>query len=94
MTIEQRDNIIDVYGLLKSINDATKLNDILDNYDRGASIVIRLHDAHIVPSMLIGALLKKTIEGVDIKLETSSDMLYEVLDNLNLTDRFNVNKIK
>jgi hypothetical protein len=44
--------------------------------------------------MLIGALLKKTIEGVDIKLETSSDMLYEVLDNLNLIDRFNVNKIK
>jgi hypothetical protein len=94
MEIQQHDNIIDVYGTLKSIKDATKLNDILDTYDEGESLIIRLHDAYIIPSMLIGALLKKSIEGIDIELQITSDVLYEVLDNLNLIDRFHVKQIK
>ena len=93
MEIKQEGNIVETFGVIKSMSEATKLNDILDTYQEGSSVIIKLHDTFIIPSMLIGGLLKKVGEGIKIELQVYSDILYEVLDDLSLIDKLHVTKI-
>jgi hypothetical protein len=93
MEIIKTNNVVEVEGIIKTMNDAHKLNDTLNNFKEGSLVVIKIKDSFAMPSVVIGNLLKKVEEGVNIKLEVKSDILYEVLNDLNLVNKLNVKKI-
>jgi ribonuclease HI len=93
MEIIKTNNVLEVEGIIKTMNDAHKLNDALNDFKEGQMVIIKIKDSFAMPSAVIGNLLKKVEEGVNIKLEVKSDILYEVLDDLNLVSKLNVKKI-
>jgi len=93
MEVIKNANVIEVEGVIKTMNDVSKLNEVLDEFNEGSAIVFKIKDSFAMPSALIGNFLKKTQEGVLITLEVGSDILYEVLDDLNLVNKLNVRKI-
>jgi hypothetical protein len=93
MEIIKTNNVVEVEGIIKTMNDANKLNEVLNEFKEGSLVVIKIKDSFAMPSAVIGTLLKKVEEGVKIKLEVYSDILYEVLDDLNLVNKLNVVKL-
>jgi len=93
MEILKKANVIEIEGVIKTISDANKINDVIKDFKAGESIIIKIKDSFAMPSSVIGILMKKVEEGVNIKIEVGSEILYELLDDLNLTDKFNVKKI-
>jgi PDZ domain-containing secreted protein len=93
MNITKTNNLIEVEGVIKTMNDANKLNDVLNEFKEGDSVTIKIKDSFAMPSAVIGTLLKKAGDGVKIKLEVHNDILYEVLDDLNLGSEFDIKKI-
>jgi hypothetical protein len=93
MEIIKTNNVVEVEGIIKTMNDANKLNEVLNEFKEGSLVVIKIKDSFAMPSAVIGNLLKKVEEGVNIKLEVKSDILYEVLNDLNLVNKLNVKKI-
>jgi hypothetical protein len=93
MEILKQGNVIEVEGVIKTINDANRLNEVIKDLNSGNSVIIKIKDSFAMPSAVIGLLIKKVNEGVNIKVEVGSEILYELLDDLNLTDKFNVKKI-
>jgi len=93
VNITRSGNIIEIEGIIKNMNDANKLNEVLEQFPEGSMVTIRIKDSFAMPSAVIGNLLKKVQEGIHIKIEVGNPILYEVLDDLNLVDKLNVTKI-
>ena len=93
MEVVKNGNIIEVDGVIKTMNDVSKLNEVLDEFNEGGSVIFKIKNSFAMPSALIGNFLKKTQEGVVITLEVGNNILYEVLDDLNLVNKLNVRKI-
>ena len=90
--INQIGNIVEVEGLIKTINDSEAVIDTLRNINSD-SIVLRIKDSFGLPSSIIGYLVKLKDEGKSVMLEVGSPILFELLENLNLKDTFHVRKI-
>ena len=90
--IHQYGNTIEIEGIIKTIANAESVIDALKNINSDY-IVIKVKDSFGMPSSIIGYLVKLKDEGKQISLEIGSDILYELLDNLNLIHTFNVKKI-
>jgi hypothetical protein len=69
------------------------LVDAIKNASRSGSVVIKINDSFSIPSTVIGELLKIKDTGVNVNLEVGDDILYELLDDLNLVSTFNVRKM-
>jgi hypothetical protein len=93
MDIRQSGNIIEVDGVIKTINDSQMLVSAIKDASRNGSVVIKVNDSFSLPSTVIGELLKIKDNGVDVTLEVKDEILYELLDDLNLVSAFNVRKI-
>jgi hypothetical protein len=93
MEIREDNNIIEVSGIIKTMNDSNRINETLNKFKEGETVVIKIKDSFAMPSAVIGNLLKKLEEDLKIRLEVHSDILYEVLDDLNLVNKLNVKKI-
>jgi len=91
--IIKKGNILEVHGIIKTMSDATKINEMLEEFREGDTVIIDIIDSFVVPSMLIGGLLKIEEEGINIELKVHSDILYEVLDDLNLIDKLHVKRV-
>jgi len=90
--ITQNGYIIEVRGIIKTIANAESVIEALNNI-HDDKIVLKIYDSFGLPSSIIGYLVKFKDEGKHIVLEVGSDLLYELLDNLNLITPFNVKKI-
>jgi len=93
MDIRQSGNIIEVDGVIKTINDSQMLVSAIKDASRNGSVVIKINDSFSLPSTVIGELLKIKDNGVNVTLEVKDEILYELLDDLNLVSAFNVRKI-
>ncbi len=93
MDIKQTGNIIEVDGVIKTINDSQMLVNTIKDASRNGSVVIKINDSFSLPSTVIGELLKLKDNGVNISLEVKDEILYELLDDLNLVSAFNVRKL-
>jgi len=91
--IKQTGNIIEVDGVIKTINDSQMLVNTIKDASRNGSVVIKINDSFSLPSTVIGELLKLKDNGVNISLEVKDEILYELLDDLNLVSAFNVRKL-
>ena len=93
MDIRQSGSIIEVDGVIKTINDSQMLVNAIKDAARNGSVVIKVNDSFSLPSTVIGELLKIKDNGVNVTLEVKDEILYELLDDLNLVSTFNVRKI-
>ncbi|NPA11027.1 MAG: hypothetical protein GXO62_02160 [Epsilonproteobacteria bacterium] len=85
-------NIVEVDGLIKTINDASAVIDALKSVDDD-NVVLRVRESFGLPSSIIGYLVKLKDEGKNVTVEVGSDILYDLLDNLNLISSFNVRRV-
>ena len=93
MEIRQNGNIIEVDGVIKTITDSQQLVDAIQAASTNGSVIIKINDSFSLPSTVIGKLLKMKDGGVKISLEVKDEILYELLDDLNLIEAFNVRKV-
>jgi hypothetical protein len=93
MEIKQNGTMIEVDGIIKTINDSQVLVDAIKNASRSGSVIIKINESFSIPSTVIGELLKIKDSGVNVNLEVGDDILYELLDDLNLVSTFNVRKM-
>jgi len=93
MEIKQTKNIIEVNGVIKTINNSQLLVDAIKEAAKTGSVVLKINDSFSLPSTVIGELLKLKDNDVDITIEIKDEILYELLDDLNLVDTFNIKKV-
>ena len=92
MDIRQTGNMVEVDGVIKTINDSQMLVNAIKDASRNGNVIIKINDSFSLPSTIIGELLKLKDNGVKITLEVKDEILYELLDDLNLVTIFNVKK--
>jgi len=93
MDARQSGNIVEVDGVIKTINDSQMLVNAIKDAARNGSVVVKINDSFSLPSTVIGELLKMKDNGINITVEVKDEILYELLDDLNLVSAFNVRKI-
>jgi hypothetical protein len=91
--IKKMGTTIEVEGVIKSISDSQMLIDAINQVSSSGSVILKIKDSFSIPSTVIGHLLKQSDSGVNITIEVSEDILYELLDDLGLASRFNVRKV-
>ena len=84
---------IEVDGIIKTINDSQMLVNAIKDAANSGSVSIRINDSFSLPSTVIGELLKLKDNGVSISMEVKDEILYELLDDLNLISAFNVKRM-
>ncbi len=85
-------NKIEVNGIIKTINDAQEIIDALKGV-RDNTVYLKINDSFGLPSSIIGYLMQLKDEGKEVFLEVKSDILYSLLEDLDLVDVFNVRKV-
>lgn len=93
MKTEIHNNTIVIKGNITSISDAEKIINLLHSLSNNDVIILKILDSFSLPSSIIGELLKLHDMGKKIILEVKDPVLYELLDDLNLTKTFSVKKI-
>jgi hypothetical protein len=91
--IKKMGTTIEVEGVIKSISDSQMLIDAINQVSSSGSLVLKIKDSFSIPSTVIGHLLKQSDMGVNISVEVSEEILYELLDDLGLASKFNVRKV-
>jgi anti-anti-sigma regulatory factor len=90
--VEVNGNIIDVYGNIKSVEDAEKLKEVLNNISSN-SIVLVVHDSFVMPSSVIGPLFAIHDEGKQLLIRVKEESLYDLFKELGLDKLFRIEKI-
>jgi hypothetical protein len=93
MKVSVSGNLVEIEEVIKTLDDVNKINNIISEFKTGSTLILRIKDSFAIPSSIIGILIKKKKEGVDIHLEVGNDTLYELLDDLNLINHLNVRKL-
>jgi hypothetical protein len=93
MKVSVSGNLVEIEEVIKTLDDVNKINNIISEFKAGSTLILRIKDSFAIPSSIIGILIKKKKEGVDIHLEVGNDTLYELLDDLNLINHLNVRKL-
>ena len=92
MELKVYGDTIEINGVIKTITDAQEVIDAIKSVD-GKTLRLIVKDSFALPSSIIGYLIKKSEEGTNVSIEVGSEILGELLDDLNLTKIFNVRKI-
>ncbi|NPA55748.1 MAG: hypothetical protein GXO40_05210 [Epsilonproteobacteria bacterium] len=93
MEVKESGSIIEVDGVIKTINDSQTLVTAIKKAAQNGSVILKINDSFSLPSTIIGELLKIKDQGVNVVVEVKDEILYELLDDLNLIDAFHVRKI-
>ncbi len=84
---------IKVEGNIRSMSDVNELKSTIDSYNlvSGSLFKIEIVDSFAMPSALIGYLLKLVQQDeVKLRIEIHDARLAELLEDLNLTEMFNI----
>jgi len=95
MKLEKNAHVITVKGNIASLSDfemiKTSLEEMRTQHEK---IILKIPDSLIINSSLIGYLVKIVKrDGITINLLAGNDILYELLDDLGLTETLNLQKI-
>ena len=90
--VEVNGNIIDVYGNIKTVEDAEMLKEVLNNITSN-SIVLVIHDSFVMPSSVIGTLFALHDEGKQLLIRVKEDILYDLFKELGLDKLFRIEKM-
>ena len=93
MDVKVIGSMVEVDGIIKTINDSQMLVNAIKDAANSGSVSIKINDSFSLPSTVIGELLKLKDNGVSISMEVKDEILYELLDDLNLITTFNVKRM-
>lgn len=91
-----KDNVVEITatGIIVSIDDSSRVKDEIIKQNAanpGKDINLIIEDSYLIPSSLIGALLKMIHENkTPISITTKNEQLYYLIQRLKLTDLLNV----
>lgn len=94
--IDSSGNKITVKGNIKSITHYNQIKNIIDDMvANNKAIVIHLVDSISLTSSIIGYFSKLTnVNGIILKLFVNDDHLFNLLEDLGLTQTFNVQRLR
>jgi len=92
MEIKQNGNIIEITGTIKTITDSEMINDTINSI-KDDIIRIKIYDSYVLPSSIIGNLLRAIDSGKQVILGVKSDLLEELIKDLNLDKVFNLYRL-
>jgi hypothetical protein len=92
MKIETKGNIININSPIVTIGDVEKFIQVLSNMENEAQIILNIKSFSL-PSSIIGELLRLSDKGVNIVINVYDDTLYELLNDLKLTQKFKIRKV-
>lgn len=92
MTIDSKGSgFIEVHGVIKSINDSQLLIDTINSVKYYGTIYLTIFDSFVITSSVIGYLIKLVEDDkIEVHLEIGNDTLYQLLNDLGLTQLFHV----
>ena len=82
-----------ITGNIKGIEDIENTKRIIESFllKRSDSFIVKLQNSFSMPSAMIGYLMKLTEqEGINLTLQVGDERLAELLDDLGLTQAFNI----
>jgi len=91
MQIKQSGSLIEIKGIIKKIEEAEQVISAINNVDSNL-IHIKIYDSYVLPSSIIGNLLKLSESGKTIKIGVKDELLLELLQELNLDKKFDIYK--
>ena len=89
MNIEIKGNVININSPVVTLSDVEQLVQILKSKENETQIILNIKSFSL-PSSIIGELLRLHDKGVAISINVYDDTLYELLDALQLTKKFNI----
>ena len=93
MNIKVENNNIIIEGLVRGNSEVAEIKSIVSN-TTSKNIVIVFQDSYVIPSSLIGYLLKSIHDDkIDLSVKVKQHELYELLDRLNLISALKVSRI-
>jgi hypothetical protein len=92
MKIETKENVININSPIVTINDVEKLVQLLSTKENESQIILNIKSFSL-PSSIIGELLRLHDKGVNIVMNVYDETLYELLNDLKLTQKFKIRKI-
>jgi len=94
MNISVAGRTVTITGNIKSIGDYQALKDTLDGVVANEkSIVINIKDSISITSSVIGYLTKLLQkDNINVQIKVGDENLYELFDEINLVQLFNVTK--
>ena len=95
MEIKNEYGKVVVSGIVENVDDCTQISSAMKEVAKnsGNSVAVEFLDSFVIPSTLIGQILKMIqVDNMTIRVKANSD-LYELLDRLSLVSVFNVSRI-
>ncbi len=87
--------LAEITGVIKGNVDSDKFKKSIDECGEITHLEILISESFSITSTIIGYLSKKSaIQGVRILMKVKDQRLYEILDELNLLEMFNVTLLK
>ncbi len=92
MNIKVENNNIIIEGLVRGNSEVAEIKTTISNLT-SKSVSIIFQDSYVIPSSLIGYLLKSIHDDkIDLNIKVKQHELYELLDRLNLISALKVSK--
>ena len=85
-----------VYGNIKNVTDYQEIKRVISDMLREGSgkLTIKMPDSFSITSSIIGYFLKLVYQdGIKLAIMVSDERLYSLLNDLRLTEAFNVQKV-
>jgi len=94
MELKISGNTLIIKGNIKSIEDYEKIRNAIEDIKQTNNFIhLDIEDSISITSSLIGYLYKLVEKNkINLSMEVKSDILYEILEDLNLIGKFNVRK--
>jgi len=94
MELKSSGNTLIIKGNIKSIEDYEKIRNAIENIKQTNNFIhLDIEDSISITSSLIGYLYKLVEKDkINLSIEVKSNILYEILEDLNLIGKFNVRK--
>jgi len=89
MNIEIEGNVINVNSPVVTLSDVDRLVQILRSKENEPQIILNIKSFSL-PSSIIGELLRLYDKGVSIVINVYDNTLYELLEALQLTNKFKI----
>ncbi|HIC44646.1 MAG TPA: hypothetical protein EYO73_10310 [Sulfurimonas sp.] len=95
MQLKSNNNVVSVRGNISSIGDFESIENALTTAcENHKNIILIIYDSLVINSSLIGHLVKLVNQdGVNLSLQTGSEILFELLDDLGLSEILKVKRL-
>jgi len=92
MEIAKNGGIYEIKGIIRTLKEVEEIKEIIK--DDSSELIIKITDSYILPSALIGFLMKQKEENnKEVTLLIKDENLFEMLMDLSLDEEFLIEKV-